>query len=327
MGEPAGIGPDVVLASFAVRKERNLPCFYVHGCPHVLASRAKRLGLEIAVHIHTTGQHLPDDLLSVVPLSATLTDQPGRLQDEMAPYVTEAIRNAVTDVHNGYASAVVTAPIAKAPLLKSGFPHAGHTEYLGVLAEELWGEKVEPVMMLASDVLNTVPLTVHIPLMSVAEGLEPEKLTRMIEIVHKDMSKARGTPPRMALAGLNPHAGEDGTLGWEDALILKPLVEALHAKGLFITGPWPADTLFAPHMRRTYDVALCPTHDQALIPIKTLAFERAVNITLGLPFVRTSPDHGTALALAGTGQADPTSFCEALKMAHTWSKHEHHGRT
>jgi len=216
----------------------------------------------------------------------------------------------------GEAAAIVTNPVAKNVLYRSGFPEPGHTEFLARLAAEATGTAVRPVMMLWSPELAVVPVTIHLPLAQVPGALDTALIVETGRIAARDLtSRFRIANPRLAVAGLNPHAGEDGAMGAEDIAIVRPAVEKLLALGIAVRGPLPADTMFHEGARATYDVALCMYHDQALIPIKTLAFDHAVNVTLGLPFVRTSPDHGTAFDIAGTGRADPSSLIAALRLA------------
>jgi 4-hydroxythreonine-4-phosphate dehydrogenase len=249
--------------------------------------------------------------------------EPGSLTTSDAPAVIRSIRRAAELVRSGEASAVVTGPIQKKGLQGAGFPFPGHTEFLGALSRELFGVEAEPVMMLAGPDLKVVPVTIHIPLARVPATLTTELIVRTGETVAGDLERRFGIAnPRLAIAGLNPHAGEEGMLGAEDAAIVRPAVEALRAAGIDAFGPLPADTMFHAEARRTYDAALCMYHDQALIPIKTLAFDEGVNVTLGLPFVRTSPDHGTALSLAGTGKAKATSLIAALRLAYRLATRE-----
>jgi 4-hydroxythreonine-4-phosphate dehydrogenase len=207
--------------------------------------------------------------------------------------------------------------------MRAGFQHPGHTEFLGALAEEFTGKPARPVMMLWTAGLAVVPVTVHIPLADVPKRLTRDLIVETARIAARDLAARFGIPhPRLALAGLNPHAGEDGELGGEDAAIVAPAVEQLRAEGIDASGPYPADTLFHEAARSRYDAVLAMYHDQALIPIKTLAFDKAVNVTLGLPFVRTSPDHGTAFDIAGKGKADPSSLIAALKLAARLAEHQ-----
>jgi 4-hydroxythreonine-4-phosphate dehydrogenase len=216
----------------------------------------------------------------------------------------------------GAAAAIVTNPIAKNVLYDWGFAEPGHTEFLATLVQEAAGTSLRPIMMLWSPELAVVPVTIHLPLREIFKHLSTELVVETGRIVARDLAvRFRISRPRLAVAGLNPHAGESGALGEEDRTIAAPAVARLIADGIDARGPLPADSLFHERARATYDVALCMYHDQALIPIKTLAFDHAVNVTLGLPFVRTSPDHGTAFDIAGTGAADVTSLVAALRLA------------
>jgi 4-hydroxythreonine-4-phosphate dehydrogenase len=229
----------------------------------------------------------------------------------------QSITRAVADVAAGHAAAVITNPIAKSVLYDAGFAHPGHTEFLGTLANDFWpSEAAEPVMMIAAPQLRVVPVTIHVPLKDVPSLLTTDKIVACARIVHAALKRDFGIDaPRLALAGLNPHAGEDSALGLEDRDIVRPAVEQLRSEGIDATGPYAADTMFHEAARKTYDAALAMYHDQGLIPIKTLAFDEGVNVTLGLPFVRTSPDHGTAFAIAGKGVASASSLKAALKLA------------
>ena len=318
LGEPAGIGPDLTLAIWLKRRELAAPSFYLLGDPEFVKARAEALGLSVPV-IETTAadsRAIFERALPVVPLGLRVTAQPGRPDETSAPAAIGAIRTAVDDVLAGRAAAVVTNPIAKSVLYEAGFPDPGHTEYQARLAEQATGKPVQPVMMLWSPELAVVPVTIHIPLRDVMGALTTDLIVATGRIVARDMAARFGIAhPRLAIAGLNPHAGEDGTIGREDVDIVVPAIERLKAEGIAARGPLSADTMFHAAARATYDVALCMYHDQALIPIKTLAFDHGVNVTLGLPFVRTAPDHGTAFDLAGTGRADPSSLLAALKLA------------
>jgi 4-hydroxythreonine-4-phosphate dehydrogenase len=254
--------------------------------------------------------------LPVIPIATRVTAEPGRPDASSAPAAIESIRRAVGDVLGGAAAAVVTNPIAKNVLYKSGFAEPGHTEFLATLVQEATGTARHPVMMLWSPELAVVPVTIHLPLRQIFQHLSIDLVTETGRIVARDLAdRFRIAHPRLVVAGLNPHAGENGTLGDEDLTIVAPAVARLVADGIDAIGPLPADTLFHAEARARYDAALCMYHDQALIPIKTLAFDHAVNVTLGLPFVRTSPDHGTAFDIAGKGVADPTSLVAALQLA------------
>jgi 4-hydroxythreonine-4-phosphate dehydrogenase len=254
--------------------------------------------------------------LPVVALDVAVSAEPGRPNRSSAPAAIASIRRAVADVIAGAAAAIVTNPVAKNVLYNWGFAEPGQTEFLATLVQETTGKSLRPVMMLWSPELAVVPVTIHLPLREIFERLSTELIVETGRIVAGDLSRRFRIPrPRLAIAGLNPHAGENGALGEEDRTIVAPAVARLIAEGIDARGPLPADSLFHERARATYDAALCMYHDQALIPIKTLAFDHAVNVTLGLPFVRTSPDHGTAFDIAGTGVADPTSLVAALRLA------------
>ncbi|MGB9365589.1 MAG: 4-hydroxythreonine-4-phosphate dehydrogenase PdxA [Xanthobacteraceae bacterium] len=318
LGEPAGIGLDITLAAWQRRAELELPPFYLLADPDFVAERARLLGLKVPLRVlapedtpHTFASALP-----VVALAEKVTAAPGAPDATSAPAAVTSIRRAVDDVFAGRAHAVVTNPVAKAVLYRTGFAEPGHTEFLAKLAQEHTGRAWHPVMMLWSDELAVVPVTIHLPVREVAGQLTADLIVMTGHIVARDLKERFGIArPRLALAGLNPHAGEEGALGEEDREIVAPAVEQLRAEGIDARGPLPADTMFHAAARRTYDAALAMYHDQALIPIKTLAFDTAVNVTLGLPFVRTSPDHGTAFDIAGTGRANPASLVAALKLA------------
>lgn len=318
MGEPAGIGPDIALLCWKRRQEFGLPPFYVVADPQMLAERAALLGLEIPVKTVEPEQAIAvfGTALPVAALEHRATARPGKPDASSAPAVIAAIHRVASDVAQGRAAALVTNPIAKSVLYAAGFADPGHTEYLARLSREMNGVPAHPVMMLWSADLAVVPVTIHIALKDVPSKLTQDLIVETGRIVARDMAARFQLPhPRIAVAGLNPHAGEDGALGLEDALIVKPAVEQLKADGINARGPLSADTLFHAAARATYDVALCMYHDQALIPIKTLAFDHGVNVTLGLPFIRTSPDHGTAFDIAGTGKANPDSLAAALRLA------------
>jgi len=318
LGEPAGIGPDITFAAWRNRAELGLPPFYLLGDPRYLAHRAERIapGVPIKVVEPAEAAAAFRNALPVVDLGIEVTAQPGRPDRSSAPAAIAAIRRAVADVQAGAACAVVTNPVAKNVLYRSGFAEPGHTEYLAKLAEEHTGVAVHPVMMLWSPELAVVPVTIHLPLKDVVGRLTADLIVETGRIVAHDLRRRFAiAQPRLVVAGLNPHAGEEGALGEEDISIVAPAVARLRADGIDVRGPLPADTLFHAAARANYDAALAMYHDQALIPIKTLAFDHAVNVTLGLPFVRTSPDHGTAFDIAGTGRADPQSLIAALILA------------
>ncbi|ALK08474.1 4-hydroxythreonine-4-phosphate dehydrogenase [Blastochloris viridis] len=322
LGEPAGIGPDLTLQAWAQRFALKLPPFLTIGDPGVFQGRARALGLDVAVEPAT-----PDSAAAMfphaLPVLATghpVTAAPGRPDASSAPAARAAIEAAVALVRAGRARAVVTNPIAKSVMYQAGFAFPGHTEFLAALAADggpAPGKPPRAVMMIWSAVLAVVPVTIHIPLAEVPRRLTRDLIVETATITARDLAARFGIArPRLAIAGLNPHAGEAGTLGREDEDIVRPAVAALRAAGIDARGPLPADTLFHPAARATYDVVLGMYHDQVLAPAKALAFDTAVNVTLGLPFVRTSPDHGTAFELAGTGHASPSSLIAALRLAH-----------
>jgi 4-hydroxythreonine-4-phosphate dehydrogenase len=318
MGDPSGIGPDVLLSAWADREALRLPPFYVLADAATLRRRAAALGLEVTL-ADTRPAHALDawtDGLPVVALRNPVRAVAGSPDPANAPSIIEAIDRAVADVFADKASGIVTLPIAKKPLYEAGFNHPGHTEYLAMLAERHSGAPCMPVMMIAGPQLRTVPVTIHMPLRDVFEALTGDLIIRTAMIVADGLRRRFGIAhPRLAVAGLNPHAGEGGALGHEDDALIAPAVAAIRLAGVDARGPLPADTLFHERARTTYDAALCMYHDQALVPAKTLAFDDGVNVTLGLPFIRTSPDHGTAFDIAGKGIARHDSFVAALRMA------------
>jgi 4-hydroxythreonine-4-phosphate dehydrogenase len=316
-GDPAGIGLECTFKAWRDHRADLPPAILLADPEHVAAS-AQTLGLAIPVVESRPDRAARDwpTALPVLPLSVRARSAPGRPDPADAPATIEAIERAVALVQAGEASAVVTNPIAKAVLYEAGFAHPGHTEFLAALAATPGGPVPRPVMMIWSEALAVVPVTIHIPLSEVPRALTREAIVETGRIVARDLVQRFGVPaPRLACAGLNPHAGEGGALGREDEAVVRPAIEALREEGIAASGPHPADTLFHARARAGYDVALCMYHDQALIPAKTLAFDEAVNVTLGLPFVRTSPDHGTAFDIAGRGIARPDSLVAALRLA------------
>jgi 4-hydroxythreonine-4-phosphate dehydrogenase len=329
LGEPAGIGPDLALAVWHRRAELDVPRFYVVADPDFLSRRAGRLGLDVPIAAVTPAAAAAAfaSALPVVAIDVAVSAEPGRPDRSSAPAAIASIRRAVADVMAGAAAAIVTNPIAKNVLYDWGFAEPGHTEFLAALVQEATGTSLRPVMMLWSPELAVVPVTIHLPLRDIFKHLSTELVVETGRIVARDLAvRFRISRPRLAVAGLNPHAGENGALGEEDRAIVASAVARLMADGIDARGPLPADSLFHERARATYDVALCMYHDQALIPIKTLAFDHAVNVTLGLPFVRTSPDHGTAFDIAGTGAADATSLVAALRLAARLAKADSQAR-
>jgi 4-hydroxythreonine-4-phosphate dehydrogenase len=320
MGEPAGIGPEITLAAWARRKSDQLPAFYVIADPRHLGEVAQAVTAEVPVIEITVPAEATAAFsrgLPVLPLSLNAKVQPGKPGPLTAAAVINSIDTAADHALKGLAAAIVTNPIHKSVLYEAGFHHPGHTEYLADLCAKFGGTMdMTPIMMLAIPGLRVVPLTIHMALRQVAASLSANL------ILDTGLGVARALrqdfaiqSPRIAVAALNPHGGEDGTMGREEIDIIAPAVAALKAQGINAFGPLPADTLFHAPARETYDCVLCMYHDQALIPLKAIDFDHGVNITLGLPIVRTSPDHGTALDIAGKGKANPSSLIAALKMA------------
>ena len=329
LGEPAGIGPDIILKAFMKREALDLPFFYVTGSADLLQERARLLGIPVRIKAVSSSQEAFREgkgVLSVIDVASLPLIQPGVIEPGHEAFVVAAIRRAVVDVVKGEARGLITGPIHKASLMGDGFAFTGHTDFLGALANEFYQDDSKsffPVMMLAAKEMKVVPLTVHVPLKEVFGLLTKTLITRTIQIVAGDLKKRFGiSSPRIGITGLNPHAGEDGQLGSEEIEIIEPAVRALCDQGFDVSGPIAADTAFTPTSLSEFDVMVAIYHDQALIPIKTVAFDKGVNVTLGLPFIRTSPDHGTALSLAGHGTARPDSFIEALIMASEMAKHE-----
>jgi 4-hydroxythreonine-4-phosphate dehydrogenase len=317
-GDPAGIGPELTLKAWLQRNEASLPPFAVLADPAHLERVAKDYGWNVPIASVKSSQIASTfaQALPVLPLQANVAALQGQPDPAWAASVIESIETAVSLVRSGDAAAVVTNPIAKHVLYDAGFRHPGHTEFLAALASAGGSETYHPVMMLWSEELAVVPVTVHIALNKVPSDLTTELIVLTGRIVARELRERFGLPkPRLALAGLNPHAGENGSMGKEDQDIIAPAVNALRTEGIDAVGPLPADTMFHARARKRYDAALAMYHDQALIPIKTIAFDEAVNVTLGLPFVRTSPDHGTAFDIAGKGIARPDSLIAAIKLA------------
>lgn len=321
LGEPAGIGPDITIAAWLRRRELNLPAFYLLGDAALIARRAKVLARALGAEVEIASVSASEagatfsDALPVVATGARATAEPGTPDATSAPAALASIRQAVADVREGRAGAVVTNPIAKSVLYRAGFRHPGHTEFLAELAA-VDGRVPQPVMMLWSPRLAVVPVTIHVSLRDALARLTSELIVSTVRIVATELkSRFAIARPRIAISGLNPHAGEDGSLGHEEQTVIAPALKALRHDGIEARGPLPADTMFHDAARSSYDCAVCMYHDQALIPIKTVAFDSAVNVTLGLPFIRTSPDHGTAFDIAGTGKANPASLIAALKLA------------
>ena len=308
-GEPAGVGPELCLAI----AKHELPCELVCLADRdLLAQRARLLGLPIELRSYdgTASRHQPGTLV-VEHHPLGVTSVPGRLDPANARYVLNLLDRATDGTQGGEFAALVTAPVHKGVINDFGIPFTGHTEYL---AERTHAPL--PVMMLASSKMRVALATTHLPLKDVSAAITIDSLTRVITILHHDMVKWWAIPqPRIAVCGLNPHAGEGGHLGDEEIRVISPTIQRLKALGLQLTGPLPADTAFVPRILAEYDAVVAMYHDQGLPVIKHAGFDTAVNITLGLPILRTSVDHGTALDLAGTGRADPSSLASALTLA------------
>lgn len=316
-GEPAGIGPEVAARAWDMLRG-SVPFLWIGDGAHLPSG----VPFE-CVSDPQEAVEVADHALPVWQRDFGSPRRPGHARSEHAPHVIWAIEEAVRLVQAGACSALCTAPIHKQALIDgAGFAYPGHTEFLAAL-----GGDVPVVMMLASPQLRVVPATIHIPLRQVPEQLTPAGLRQVIEVTHSALRRDFAIEaPRLAVAGLNPHAGEGGKMGHEDAAVIAPVLDALRAQGMDISGPLPADTMFHARARAGYDAAICMYHDQALIPIKTIDFDGGVNVTLGLPFVRTSPDHGTAFDIAGRGIAHPDSMIAALKMAQDIAQRRANGR-
>jgi 4-hydroxythreonine-4-phosphate dehydrogenase len=319
-GDPAGIGLEIALKAWTARRELGLLPFVLFADGAAVAAGAQRLGLAVPSRVLTRLAETDgvfDTALPIMHVPQAVPSVPGTPDPHNGAAVVAAIEQATAAVMAGEASALVTCPIAKNVLYASGFRYPGHTEFLAALAQRLApGAPHTPVMILVCDELRVVPLTIHVPLATVPRLITAELIVTTAHITARaliqDFAISR---PRLAIAGLNPHAGEGGTIGREDLDIIAPAIARLRADGLSVTGPHSADTLFHAAARAGYDAVIAMYHDQALIPIKTLAFDRGVNMTIGLPFVRTSPDHGTAFDIAGRGVARADSFIEALQLA------------
>lgn len=315
LGDPAGIGPELLAEAWARREEKRLPPFFAVGGAAVLEAAAKLRGLNVPVRRITDPAEAVSAFSHALPVlgDADGTYAPGEPDREGARLALASLTEAARLAATGVVSGLVTGPIAKSRLAEVGFTHPGQTEFV---AEACGVSPDDAVMMLAGPSLRTVPLTVHTALAKVPSLLTTDLIIRKARITAKALRRDFGiASPRLAIAALNPHAGEDGRMGDEESRIIAPAIAALRVEGLDVTGPHPADTLFAPHERPRYDIALCMYHDQALIPLKALDFDNGVNATLGLPIIRTSPDHGTAFAIAGKRIANPGATIAAIRMA------------
>ena len=324
-GDPAGIGPDITLEAWRRRLTDELPAFALLGDLDHLRDRARLLGLDAPLTAIADISEAPGifaHALPVLPVPLPARVEAGHPASSAAPAIRASIEMAVRLAMSGEARAMVTNPIAKHVLIAAGFPHPGHTEYLGALARAQ-GSEASPVMMLCGPDLRVVPVTIHIALARVPLELTTERIVETARIAAAGLIRWFGIArPRLAMTGLNPHAGEGGLLGEEERTIIGPAIAALREMGFAVTGPHPADALFHARARENYDAAIAMYHDQALIPLKTLAFDEGVNVTLGLPFIRTSPDHGTAFDIAGSGQARADSLIAALRLAARMAENE-----
>lgn len=316
IGDPAGVGPEIIVQAFAQRERKNLSPFVAVGSYRILEEAARRRGISIdlePLHDYQPPHEIFRKALPVVEGFEDRAYAPGQPDRDSAEVALIALQFAIDWAKNGFAAGVVTAPVAKSAIAQIEPSFVGQTE---LLADACGLPREDAVMMLAGPSLKTVPMTVHCALADVPGRLSHDLIVQRSRIVAEALRSDYGiAQPRIAIAGLNPHAGEDGRMGREEIEVIAPAIATLRAEGIDATGPHPADTLFAPHKRSTYDVAIAMYHDQALVPIKALDFDEGVNVTLGLPIVRTSPDHGTAFDIAGKGIARPDAMIAAIRMA------------
>ncbi len=318
LGDPAGIGPEIILSAYArlnSTKGARCPALFVVGGVDVLAEAARQSGSNFSIVPIADPAEAAMAVHAGLPVMSGLDAPytPGKPISAGAKLAIASLTYGTKFALSGHASALVTAPVAKSQLMQQGFDYPGQTEFL---ADACARPYRDAVMMLAGPSLRTVPLTVHIALAEVPSLLSADLITSKARIVAQGLRRDFGIErPRLAIAGLNPHAGESGRFGDEERRIIEPAINALKTEGFDVTGPVPGDALFTPRARETYDAALCMYHDQALIPLKALEFDEGVNVTLGLPIIRTSPDHGTAFDIAGTGKADASAMVAAIRMA------------
>ena len=314
MGDPAGIGGELTLKTWLTLHHAG-PAFIVLDDPARLQRLAHDLNLNVPIRQVTNAASAPETFATALPvLSVPLAavPVPGEPNPANAQAIVASIEQATKLALTGAAAAVVTNPINKAALYQAGFPYPGHTEFLAALT----GATGQQIMMLASPMLRVVPVTVHASLRDSIAMLTTDMIVAASRTTAAALCRDFGiATPRLAIAGLNPHAGEQGALGSEETALIQPAIDTLRADGIEVSGPWPPDTMFTATARARYDVAICMYHDQALIPLKTLDMDHGVNVTLGLPIVGTSPDHGTAFDIAGKGVADPTSLIAAIELA------------
>ena len=315
LGDPAGVGPELIAEAWVRREAERLPPFFVCGGAGVLRAAAGRRGIDLPVALIGRTAEAMERFSGALPVldGEDGAYRPGEPDSDGARLALASLEAAASLAAAEQALALVTAPVSKAELAKIGYPYPGQTEFV---AAACGATPEDAVMMLAGPHLRTVPMTVHCALSEVPSRLSVDLIHRRSTIVARALREDFGiAEPRVAICGLNPHAGENGRMGREEIEIIVPALEALRADGINATGPHPADTLFAPHLRGTYDVAIAMYHDQALVPLKALDFDQGVNVTLGLPVVRTSPDHGTAFGIAGTGKASANATIAAIRMA------------
>jgi 4-hydroxythreonine-4-phosphate dehydrogenase len=316
MGDPAGIGGELTLRTWLALRGGGRP-FVALDDPARLERLARAMRVAAPIRVVESAAEAVSVFSSAVPVLTVPLDAvpiPGRPDPANAKAVVDSIERATQLALDGEASGVVTNPINKAALYQAGFAYPGHTEFLAFLT----GATGQQIMMLDSPMLRVVPVTVHASLRDSIAMLTTEMIVAAARTTAAALRREFGiASPRLAIAGLNPHAGEQGALGTEETTMIQPAIDALRTEGLDVSGPWPPDTMFTAKARARYDVAICMYHDQALIPLKTLDMDHGVNVTLGLPIVRTSPDHGTAFDIAGQGVADPTSLIAAIELART----------
>ena len=324
-GDPSGIGPELTLKAWLKTHETpDAPLFLTVADPDHLAAVARHFELKVPVKTVTAGEapQMFRHALPVCALEQSVSGRPGAPDMKDAAGAIAAIETCVRLIRDGEASATVTNPIAKQLFYQANFHHPGHTEFLAELAQRYFGTRARAIMLIWSPELAVAPATGHVPLARVPALLTRELLVETAIIVNRDLASRFGIRnPRLAFTGLNPHAGESGAMGREEIDVIAPALADLAAAGVSVSGPVAADSLFRPAARKNYDAVIAMYHDQALIPIKTIAFDRAVNVTLGLPFIRTSPDHGTAFDIAEQGIADPASLLAALNLAAKLAAH------
>ncbi len=319
MGDPAGIGGELTLRAWLALRESKLTLVALDD-PERLTGLARQFGLDVPIRTVNSAADASTGDLAVLPVRLAVPANPGHPNPANAPAIVASIERATALCQAGDVGAMVTNPINKAALYQAGFSYPGHTEFLAALT----GAIGKQVMMLASPKLRVVPVTVHASLRASIAMLTSQMIVDTSRTTFTALRRDFGLPsPRLAIAGLNPHAGEQGALGDEETTLIQPAIDVLRAEGIDASGPWPPDTMFTPAARARYDVAICMYHDQALIPLKTLDMDHGVNVTLGLPIVRTSPDHGTAYDIAGKGVADPGSLVSAIVLAAELTRGRH----